>query len=105
MVQGGLITSFLKLYDKCLARCQLHVFGQVYRGSGGDVTACGMAADDLGIALHGHRGPGLLAVDDGEHRAALVLAGNDIHALPGYELHLCAPGDDVARLAPAQQTA
>ena len=84
---------------------QLHVFGQVYRGSGGDVTACGMVADDLGIALHGHRGLGLLAVDDGEHRAALVLTGNDIHALPGDKLHLCAPGDDVVRLAPVQQTA
>lgn len=52
---------------------QRHVVGEVDDAAGGDVGGCGGVADDLGIAFHGHRGLAALAVDDGEHRAALVL--------------------------------
>ena len=47
----------------------------------------------------------LFAIKDGEHRLALILAGDDIYAVEGDELRLFALDDNIIALTPMEQTA
>ena len=71
-------------------------------GAARDYVACGSGiADYLGIAVELHLGLLVVAVEDGEHCLAVILACDDIDALVWDELCLLALDDDIVALAPS----
>ena len=69
-----------------------------------DVEGLLRLSDDLGIA--GHLEDGRLggAVEDGERGMSIVLAGDDIDALPWDELRLAALDDEGIALTPMEES-
>ena len=73
--------------------------------SGNDIGCSGGFADDLSIAGYGHGCLASLAVEDGQRRAPLILASDDVDAFEGDELCLLSLADEVVALTPVEQFA
>ena len=74
--------------------------------AGGDVAGCQGVADDFGVALDGHCGVLVGAIDNGHHGLALKLASHHIDAVVGQELSLLTLGNHIiaCALAPMEQS-
>ena len=80
-----------------MSRLQLHIGGQVDISSREHIPGP-FSSNHLGIALHGHHRRLCGAVEHREHRAALVLASQNVDAVIGNELRLLAANDAVVAL-------
>ena len=94
-----------EFHHERFARLQGDVVGEVDLAAGDDIGGCGGLADDLSIAGYGHGGLASLAVENGQRRAALILASDDVDALEGDELRLLSLADEVVALTPVEQFA
>ena len=94
-----------EFHHERFARLQGDVVGEVDLAAGDDIGGCGGLADDLSIAGYGHGGLASLAVENGQRRAALILASDDVDAFEGDELCLLSLADEVVALTPVEQFA